>query len=820
MNPGSFGLITQGHNVPLEGVKISARLTGVCAEVTVSQRYHNREAVDVEAVYVFPLEEGAAICDFRARVGDRLLQGQVQEREQAFETYDDAMAAGHGAFLLDQERPNVFTASVGNLKPQTTVEIEVTYVAQLQREGRAVRFALPTTVSPRYAPARGPEVGQPDAERINPPRAAQVPYGLHLDVQIEMASNLRVVESPSHQVRVELDGHKALVTLSSREVALDRDFVLLFEEKDAGQPGAYVAQEEDGTRVAMITFSPQEADIPRAGGQEIIFVLDCSGSMSGDSIQEARRALELCVRAMSEGDTFNIYRFGSSYQSLWPEARPYNQQNLETASLYARNTEANLGGTEIFAPLQVILSHPRGAQLRQVLLLTDGQVSNEAAVIELCKQNASKARVFAFGIGAGVSEHLVRGVARASGGAAEFIYPGERIEPKVLRMFGRVTTPALGEVLVDWGGLDVEAAPAVAPPVFGGDTMTVFGRVRGGQGGEVTLRAGALKWSVQVDLEEAHKGGPIPTLWARAAIRELEEGGNERRGSNQARPGKEERKREKLIALATKYKLMSSATSFVAVEHRAEADKSAGQAQLRRVPVATTQGWHGQGSVRAQASKTFSGAMPQGMPPGMPSPMAPPPPSAAPYPASPPPFGAPSGAPSKPAARPAPAPASRDSRFDMMEMERERGVKAEERKEGFVDKLKRKVGLSSAPPEPITAAAPRYEAEAVAELAMDDFADAPALEESADHLFDLLLSQQADGSFRFSAALERWLGARLGKVKAAAAQDGEALVVTAVVVALLEKEASHRRAEWATAARKATRWLDQQPGRFDAAALL
>ena len=156
-------LVTSSQvSIPLQGIRLEACLTGLGSEVTVTQRYTNLEAVDVEAVYVFPLEEGAAVCGFTARVGDRLICGRVEEREKAFEVYDDAMAAGHGAFLLDQERPNIFTVSVGNLRPQQTIEIAITYVTLLTFEGAAVRLLIPTTVSPRYVPAGPPEVGQPD----------------------------------------------------------------------------------------------------------------------------------------------------------------------------------------------------------------------------------------------------------------------------------------------------------------------------------------------------------------------------------------------------------------------------------------------------------------------------------------------------------------------------------------------------------------------------------------------------------------------------------------------------------------------------------
>src|SRR5262249_23061025 len=152
----------------------------------------NLEAVDVEAIYVFPLQDGAAVCGFTARVGDRLIRGRVEERAQAFAVYDDAMAAGHGAFILDQERPNIFTVSVGNLRPQQSIEIAIAYVTLLAFTGTAVRLLIPTTVSRRYVPAGPPEVGQPDGEHVNPPAQESVPYGLTLTVEIRDTSMTQV----------------------------------------------------------------------------------------------------------------------------------------------------------------------------------------------------------------------------------------------------------------------------------------------------------------------------------------------------------------------------------------------------------------------------------------------------------------------------------------------------------------------------------------------------------------------------------------------------------------------------------------------------
>ncbi|TNF34045.1 MAG: VWA domain-containing protein [Deltaproteobacteria bacterium] len=790
MTEPTSGLYAQDRPIPLDGVRIDARLVGAVVEVTVTQRYTNAEAVPLEAVYVFPLEEGAAVCGFAARIGERIVEGRVEEREQAFAAYDDAMADGHGAFLLDQERPNIFTASVGNLKPGETVDVELRYVALATFEGPAARLTIPTTISPRYVPAGEPEVGQPDGERVNPERRFEVPYGLTLTVDVEAPGPVVSVESPSNTVRTRLREHGATVALSQGVTALDRDFVLLVEAEDAHAPHAVIGREEDGTRVCMVSFVPDPEATPDRG-TEVRFLLDCSGSMGGDSIAQARRALELCVRALAPEDTFNVTRFGSHHASLWPASRRLDDASLAEAVAWVRASDADLGGTEILAPLTEILGAERDAgRPLQVLLLTDGEVSNEDQVIALAEAHVGDARIFTFGIGAGASEHLVRGVARASRGAAELIYPGERIEGKVLRMFNRVRTPAYTDVRVDWGGMEVEQAPRAVPPVFAGELLTVFARIRAGQTDKVALTAGGRRWEVALDLEHALADGPVPVMWARHAIRDLETGSS--RGSSQRRAGAEDAKRARVVELAKRYGLMSSATSYVAVEVRSEDDRTTAPAELRRVPIALTAGWGGHGSVLRH--RGFPGAMP------------PPAPMAAQFSAG---AAPPRGLKRKMAAKPA---------------------------HGFLSAVagafKGRFGAAdmadAGPPEP----APALEAEL-----HDAFADKtmyiafPADEEEArkeeaavtiaDRLYALLATQRADGRFGASEALRSWLGDAEAAFDAAVAQHGEAVVATAIALVVFERFIGETyRDEWRPAAKKAQRWLDAQGASFDPATVL
>ena len=758
------GLFGNGEAIPLQGVRVEAEVRLGAARTRVLQRYRNVESKPVEAVYVFPLPEGSAVCGFEARIGDRHIQGTVQEREKAFERYDDAMMDGNGAFLLDQERPDVFTASVGNLEAGAEVVLAISFVSQLHREGDAIRYALPTTISPRYVPEHvvdAPTVGQPDWERVTPPVALEVPYGIEVSVDARLGTAIRSVASPSHPVEVEVDGEKARVRFASREQTMDRDFVLLLRSEAAGQPSALLQREEDGATTAVVTFLPTLEETAPADS-ETIFLVDCSGSMGGTSMEEARRALRLCLRSLSPGSAFNVIRFGSRFEQLFPVSRAYDDASMEEADRHAQAMHANLGGTEILRPLQAIVAQEGRAQ-RQVILLTDGQVANEPEVVALAREHRDSVRIFTFGIGAGASEYLVRGVARASRGAAEFIHPGERIEPKVLRQFNRIASPPLTGVCVECPGVEASMAPRDVPPVFDGDALTLFIRFQGEIPEGAVLRGDSLggplraEVSFDADIEE---GNLASTLWAQARLRELEDGsagGGSRRGSNQ-RGRKDQRRGDPILTLALRHGLVSSRTSFVAVEVRDEADRTQQQAELRRIPVALTSGW---GDIKRRQVRSRQR-------PRMASPLA----------------ATLSAGLRTLSARQAPRSAPADIRaFSALRMSR-----ASAPASGIDDLLG-----------------------AVADKLGEACEEACAPGGGMDHL-DLLMLQRADGSFTAGPGLIEYTGLSPDDLTDIASDLGvdEAVVATVAALMVLHRDASGRRDEWRRAATKADRWLENR----------
>jgi Ca-activated chloride channel family protein len=590
--------VTPSHRIALRGVRLRARLSGMSQRTTVEQTYVNLERHAIEAVYTFPLPESAAVCGFEVVTGDRVLTGKVEEAERAVEKYEEAIGDGDAAYMVEENRPDVFTVRVGNLKGGQAVTIRLTYVCALERADKSIRVAFPTTIAPRFisSPGTDPLAAIIDGDALNPPHVMHVPYGLAMEVEVDLGRRLRDVHSPSHPVTVVLkDETRAVVTLARGVEEMNRDVVLQLGLYQEHEPVAEAARGAGGESYLAVTFVPEfdVDELVQPEPVETVFILDCSGSMQGESIAQAIAALELCLRSLSVGDTFNICRFGSTFELMRSEPLHYSQHTLEAAIHYVRHSR-DLGGTELHGALEAVLkARPAVGSVRQVILLTDGQVSNEPALIELARKMRNHNRIFSFGIGSACSASLVKGVARATGGAAEFITAGERIDDKVLRTFGRLNSPAVRNVSIEWDGCDVQTL-AELPPVFDGDVLTVFGRAPARAPRQVTLscnsRSGPKRWSVPVRAA-GDDGGVIATMWARRTIQSLEEVNNVHQ--TRYHGGKRSREAETLIRLSKEFGLLSSLTTFIAIEHRSLEERNEGRPALRRVPVLMAKGWGG-----------------------------------------------------------------------------------------------------------------------------------------------------------------------------------------------------------------------------------
>jgi Ca-activated chloride channel family protein len=611
-----------GHPIPLLGVALSGEVFGAHAQISLRQRYRNDEKRPIEAIYTFPLPSDAVLVGFAMECAGRRIEGEVQEREEAFRRYDEAITKGHGAALLDQERRNVFTANVGNLLPGEETFVEVTYVQRLGAEEGALRLMIPTLVAPRYMPgsAAGDRTGHgtadpttlvPDADRISP-RIGDVNYGLSLDLLFDLGRPV-TLECASHSVVVEETGkYQRRVTFRSATVPLDRDIVILATGA-AGVAVGVVADRrpgEEGT-FALTVVPDLFADAGgqrRASARDVVFVVDVSGSMGGTSIEQARSALRLCLRHLAEGDRFAIIAFSSTWSAFHESLVPFTQRTLESADQWVHDLTAN-GGTEMLAPLlaAVALLDSKLPRDRVVVLLTDGEVGNESMIVDRVVASAAGARVYTFGIGTNVSDLLVGDLARRTKGASELIHPGERIDDKVTAQFARATSPRVDDITVKFVGVDAgEVAPAELAALVDGEPWAIYGRYEEPGIGHAEIRGSfrGERFFLQVPVElpaEARRPG-LGALWAGARIRDLEE--SERTLEGRRR----EAQHKRIVDLAVKHGIASKYTSFVVVEKRAGDRRARDLPEARPVPVNAPAGWAMQHGAM-DGTRTRSGVM-------------------------------------------------------------------------------------------------------------------------------------------------------------------------------------------------------------------
>ncbi len=548
---------------PMVGTAVAVRVTGIVARTRLTQVFVNPTTEWVEGIYAFPLPDGAAIDALRMKVGDRVLAGVVREKQLAAAVYQEAKAQGHRTSLLELLRPGVFTTSVANLGPGETVEItiELQQVVEYGRGGFALRF--PLVVPPRYAP-RGR-----DALPIAAPVAGPAAPSFSLRIDLEPGFPLGRIASPSHQVTVARDdrAHRYSVELAADVVPADADFQLEWAPAVGQEPSAvYFSEEVGGERYALLMVMPPDA--PRAAAarlpRETVFVIDTSGSMEGTSIEQARQALLRGLDRLAPTDAFNVIRFSSTASALFPASVPADPASLERARSWVRDLGAE-GGTEMLPALQLALATPAGARrelLRQVIFATDGQVSDEAELLQFLSRNLGDSRLYAVAIGAAPNAAFLRRAASLGRGTLTAISSADQVTIGMDDLFERLAAPLLRDVAVEWGDAEAEAWPARIQDLYLGEPIVVTARLHGEAGPAVVAGTrGDERW--RDEISEAHevRGAGLDELWAsrkvQALLDSLTAGGD---GGEVAR---------EVTALGLAHRLVTPYTSFVVMEEAA-----------------------------------------------------------------------------------------------------------------------------------------------------------------------------------------------------------------------------------------------------------
>ena len=574
---------------PLVGTDVDLVISGPTARARVTQIFHNPTDGWVEAVYVYPLPEGAAVDTLKMVIGERIIVGDIKERKKAREVYEQAKSAGQKAGLIEQERPNIFTNSVANIGPRETVVVQIEYQEPVRQSGNEFSLRVPLVVAPRYLPepivqtvdfAGGQGWGQvadpvPDRDRISPPvldPRKQPPVNpVAITVHLQAGFPLAAVKSHHHAVTVSDEAGGRLIKLADGPVPADRDFELSWTPAATSAPSVGLFRERIGDADYLLAFVTPPVVEASAGAddrrpREIVLVIDNSGSMGGTSMAQAKASLLYALGRLKPSDRFNVIRFDNTMDVLFSDAMPADAERVAQAKAFVSALEAR-GGTEMVTPMKAALTDRRGGDantVRQVIFLTDGEIGNEQQLFETIGALRGRSRVFMVGIGSAPNSFLMTRAAELGRGTFTHIGSADQVEERMRALFGKLESPAVTNLTATFSAARPDSTPAVIPDLYRGEPVALAVKLSALAGTlEIKGMIGDRPWVVTLPLASAAEGRGLSKLWARRKIADSEIA----RTLRQVTPDEAD---QRILALALEHHLVTRLTSLVAVEQDAE----------------------------------------------------------------------------------------------------------------------------------------------------------------------------------------------------------------------------------------------------------
>ncbi len=566
---------------PLLATDVHIDVTGMTARARVTQRFVNPTAEWREGVYLFPLPEHAAVDHLDMRVGGRVIEGQIKERQAARAAYEAAKQEGRKASLIEQERPNLFTTSVAHIGPDEEIVVSIEYQEKLAYDNGTFRLRFPTAVTPRYVPGTplssgappgsvgtaAPTDAVPDADRITP-RVADPADGavnpLTLTIDLDAGFPLARVASAYHPVRIVAGpGHRYRVMLATGSVPAARDFELAYVPDVGAAPAAALFTENvDGRRHALVmVLPPTTRDMAgERAPREVTYIVDTSGSMEGVSIAQAREAMLVALERLRPGDRFNVIEFNSTTRALFTAPVPLDPATLDAARAFVRGLRAR-GGTEMKPALEAAFAPARRDDLiRQVVFMTDGAVGNEGDLLELIGRQLGDRRLFTIGIGPAPNTYFMRKAAEAGRGTFTFIGDVREVKERMTALIRKLESPVLTDVRIDWPTA-VESYPRQMPDLYAGEPVVLtavfpLGAVVGAV--QMAGRSGAQSWRASLPHDGGASQPGVGVLFARDKIEAIEDA--------RRNVGSVDDAKRATIAVALAHHLVSAYTSLVAVD--------------------------------------------------------------------------------------------------------------------------------------------------------------------------------------------------------------------------------------------------------------
>ena len=591
------------------GIDVDITVSGPTLRARVTQIFRNPTKDWVEATYVYPLAANGAVDTLKMVVGDRIIVGDIKERQQARVIYEQARRAGQKAALTEQERPNIFTNSVANIGPGETVLVQIEYQEPVHKSGNDYSLRVPLVVGPRYNPTPivqnvefrkdGSGWGAttsdpvPNRDRISPQvldPATNAPINpTSITVRLQAGFPLGEVKSHHHNVKVESpDSATRVVTLADGAVPADRDFELSWKPATGKAPSVGLFREHIGGAdylLAFITPPAAEQTTQKPLPREVVFVIDNSGSMGGTSIVQAKASLLYALGRLQPGDRFNVIRFDDTMDMLFPASVPADAAHIGEATSFVSALQAR-GGTEMVPAMRAALTDKSGdaGMVRQVVFLTDGAIGNEQQLFDTLTAMRGRSRVFMVGIGSAPNTYLMTRAAELGRGAFTHIGSVEQVEERMRGLFAKLENPAVTGLSAQFTDAKADITPAIVPDVYRDEPLVLAARLDKVAGAlEIKGRVGDRPWSVTLPLQNAAEGKGLSKLWARRKIGDAEVARTLRELTPEASD-------KAILALALDHQIVTRLTSLIAVD-KTPSRPEGEPLKLSELPINLPAGW-------------------------------------------------------------------------------------------------------------------------------------------------------------------------------------------------------------------------------------
>jgi Ca-activated chloride channel homolog len=557
---------------PLKHTEVIAKIAGNLSRVEVIQSFENPFTQPLEAVYVFPLPDEAAVDDMEIKIGSRIIKGNIKKREEAVAIYEKAKQEGRTAGLLEQERDNIFTQSLANIKPGEQIDVTIRYTESLKFEAGNYEFVFPMVVGPRYIPGTtidgsGDTDQVPDASRITSPvvpEGMRTRHNINVTVEIDAGLPISEVRSPSHQLKIEHSGQIVRIKLAGEDTIPNKDLILRYQVSGQETQSTVLTQADDrGEHFAIYLIPALEYSTDEIVSKDVVFLVDTSGSQSGDPLWKCQELMRRFINGLNPNDTFTIIDFSDRVRQLSPKPLPNTSENRAQAIAYINNLQAN-GSTEMLSGIRTAINFPTPTgRLRSVVLLSDGYIGNENEILAEVQQHLQPGnRLYSFGVGSSVNRFLLNRIAEIGRGISQIIRHDEPTEEVAEKFYRQINNPVLTNIQISWHG-DTESPviyPAIAPDLFSEQPLVLFGRKQDRAGGNLQISgiaAGAKNYKKTFHLIFEETGNlAVAQLWGRACIKDL---------MNQMVSCETKAGVEAVTETALTYQLLSQYTAFVAV---------------------------------------------------------------------------------------------------------------------------------------------------------------------------------------------------------------------------------------------------------------